>query len=135
MGCWAIDSFGNDSAADWLIDLIESNDLSLVHEAVARVLASEGYLDSPDATDALAAVEVVVAALGRPTDAAQSEPELLEWIARVKPQPDSQLVSDSLQAIDRILAPESELRELWEDTEDYNDWQAEVTKLQSRLLV
>ena len=135
MGCWAIGSFGNDSAADWLCDLMETSDLSLVQETIARVLAADGYLDSPDATDALAAVEVVAAALGRPTAEAENEPELLEWIARIKPSPDARLVSDSQKAIDRILAPESELRELWEDTEDFSDWQAEVTGLRSRLQV
>ena len=135
MGCWAIGSFGNDSAADWLIDLAKTSDLSLVRETIARALVAEEDLDSPDATDALAAIEVVVAALGRPTTEAQNEPELLEWIARVKPSPDAKLVSDAQQAIDRILGPESELRELWEDTDDFSDWQAEVTDLRSRLQV
>ncbi|MGR4877816.1 DUF4259 domain-containing protein [Pseudoxanthomonas sp. LARHCG66] len=135
MGCWAIGSFGNDSAADWLIDLTKTSDLSLVRETIARALVAEEYLDSPDATDALAAIEVVVAAIGRPTTEAQNETELLEWIARVKPSPDAKLVSDAQQAIDRILGPESELRELWEDTEDFSDWQAEVTDLRSRLQV
>ena len=135
MGCWAIGSFGNDSAADWLCDLLETSDLSLVQETITRVLAADGYLDSPDATDALAAIEVVAAALGRPTAEAENEPDLLEWIARIKPSPDPRLVSDSQKAIDRILAPESELRELWEDTEDFSDWQAEVTGLRSRLQV
>src|SRR5690606_3171321 len=120
MGCWAIGSFGNDSAADWLIDLAKTSDLSLVRETIARALVAEEDLDSPDATDALAAIEVVVAALGRPTTEAQNEPELLEWIARVKPSPDAKLVSDAKQAIDRILGPESELRELWEDTDDFS---------------
>ncbi|WP_368565806.1 DUF4259 domain-containing protein [Pseudoxanthomonas sp. UTMC 1351] len=133
MGCWAIGSFGNDSAADWLGDLRETSDLSLVRETIARVIAADGYLDSPDATDALAAIEVVAAALGRPTPEAESEPELLEWIARVKPSPDTTLISDAQQAIDRILGPESELRELWEDTEDFSDWRAEVTGLRSQL--
>ena len=135
MGCWAIGSFGNDSAADWLFDLMKTADLSLVRETIGRALMTDGYLESPDATDALAAIEVVAAALGRATEEAENEPELLEWIARVKPAPDAKLVSDAQRAIDRILAPESELRELWEDTEDFSDWQAEVAGLRSRLQV
>ena len=135
MGCWAIGSFGNDSAADWLADLTERSDLSLVRETIARVVAADGYLDSPDATDVLAAVEVVAAALGRPTADAENETELMEWIARVKLSPDAKLVADAQLAIDRVLGPESELRELWEDTEDFSAWQAEVTGLRSRLQV
>ncbi|HSX64726.1 MAG TPA: DUF4259 domain-containing protein [Pseudoxanthomonas sp.] len=135
MGCWAIGSSGNDSAADWLGDLTATSDLSLVRATIARVLTADGYLDSPDATDALAAIEVLAAALGRPTAEAANQPELLEWIAQVKPSPEAKLVSDAQQAIDRILGLDSELRELWEDTEDFGDWQAEVRDLRSRLQV
>ncbi|MEA9554841.1 DUF4259 domain-containing protein [Xanthomonas nasturtii] len=135
MGCWGIGSFDNDTAADWVCDLTEAGDLSLVREAIAAVLATDSDVDSTDATTALAAIEVIVAALGRPTAEALDEPDVVEWIDRVKPLPDAQLTSDAAQAIDRILGPTSELRELWEDTDDFNEWQAEVRGLRSRLQI
>lgn len=133
MGCWGIGSFENDTAADWVCDLTETGDLSLVREAVAAVLAADSDVDATDATTALAAIEVIVAALGRPTAEALDEPDVVEWIARVKPLPDGRLASDAAQAIDRILGPTSELRELWEDTDASDDWQADVRGLRSRL--
>jgi len=133
MGCWAISSFGNDNAVDWLYGLTEQSDLSLVRETISQLLAEGGYLDAPYATEALAAIEVVAAALGRPTDAARAEENLMEWLDRVKPSPDASLVSDAIRAIDRILASESELRELWEETEDFSEWQADVTGLRTQL--
>jgi hypothetical protein len=133
LGCWAIDSFGNDDAADWLCDLVEQNDLGFIQETIKRVLDIDSYLEAPDAAQALAAVEVVAAALGRPTTAGQAEESLAEWVARVKPVPDLSLVSQASAAIDRILGPESELRELWEESGEFEKWEANVTDLRSKL--
>lgn len=134
MGCWAIDSFGNDDAADWLYGLAEQNDLVLVRETISQLLTADGYLDAPYATEALAAIEVVAAALGRPTAAARANKDLMGWIARVKPLPEQSLVADAVRAVDRILAPESELRELWEDTDEFIEWQADVASLREQLV-
>ncbi len=135
MGCWAIDSFGNDDAADWLGDLTEAMDLSPARRTVSALLSEDGYLDAPFSTEALAAIEVVAAALGRPTVTAQSQAKLMTWIAKVKPVADTSLVFDSARAIERILGPESELRELWEETDEFGEWQANVEQLRSALMV
>jgi hypothetical protein len=133
MGCWAIESFGNDTAADWLAELVSRNDLGLVRDAIGEVLGAQGYMDAPYATEGLAAIEVVAAALGRPTPSAQAEEELMSWVAKVQPTVEPELVTQALAALDRILGPESELRELWEDTEDFADWQADVAALRAKL--
>ena len=133
MGTWAIDSFGNDDAADLLGDLTEQSDLAPVREAIARVLESDGYVEAPDAQQCLAACEVLAVALNRPSSAARAEEELMAWIARVKPAPDAAIVSQAANAIDRVLAHGSELRELWEESEEFADWQADVVGLRARL--
>ena len=135
MGCWAIDSFGNDDAADWLGDLTEAEDLSPARRTVSALLSEDGYLDAPFSTEALAAIEVVAAALGRPTVTAQSQAKLMTWIARVKPVADTSLVSDSARAIERILGPDSELRELWDETDEFGEWQSNVEQLRSALMI
>ena len=40
MGTWGIGSFDNDDAADFMIDVLDSGDLALVHEALDNVLTS-----------------------------------------------------------------------------------------------
>jgi hypothetical protein len=134
MGCWAIGSFGNDDAADWLYDLAEQNDLSLVKKTITQLLLVDGYLDASYATEALAAIEVIAAALSRPTATARANEDLMGWIARVKQLPEQSLVADAIRAVDRILAPESELRELWEDTDEFVAWQADVADLRAQLV-
>ena len=124
MGAWGIGSFDNDNACDWLLDLIEGEDLAPLRAAIAQVLADDDYLDSDVAVEALAAIEVLAATLGRPTAAITDEDDLQAWLARLQPPADTALVREALRAIDRILAPESELRELWEETDDYDDWRA-----------
>lgn len=133
MGAWGIGSFDNDHASDWLLDLIEGEDLAPMRAAIAQVLAEDGYLDSDLAVEALAAIEVLAATLGRPTLAIEDETEFQAWLTRLQPQGDPSLVPEALRALERILAPDSELRELWEETEDYEDWCADVARLRSHV--
>ncbi|MGO1001715.1 DUF4259 domain-containing protein [Lysobacter sp. CA196] len=133
MGAWGITTFDNDDAADWLADLSDHQSLALVRETIAAALDAEDYLEAPEAATALAACELIAAAIGRPSATARKQETLTHWIAHRKPSPDAALIADALRAIDRVLGPESELRELWEETEDYAAWQADVAQLRSRL--
>ena len=63
-------SFVNDDTADWLCDLAEQNDLSLVRETISRLLSEDGYLDTPYATEELAAIEADNAFVAGATPAA-----------------------------------------------------------------
>lgn len=133
MGTWAIHSFGNDDAMDLVGDLVEHEDLGPVQEAIARAASATDYLEAPDAQMGIAACEIIATALGRACPAAQKEEELSAWIVRVNPSPAPEVVSQGLQAIDRILGPGSELRELWEQSPYFGDWQANVKDLRARL--
>jgi hypothetical protein len=58
MGTWSVEPFGNDDAVDWADELKESNDPSLVQEAIDAVLAvGDEYLEAPDAAVAVAAID------------------------------------------------------------------------------
>lgn len=133
MGTWGIGSFENDDAADFMIDLLDSGDLSLIREVLDNVLTSTEYVEAPDAALAIVAAEVAAAALGRATRAAQQEAGLADWLARIRPTIDDDLRQQAVNALRRILAEHSELRELWEDTEEFRDWQATVTDLDQLL--
>lgn len=133
MGAWGFGSFENDDAGDFLGDLTDSGDLALIREAIDNVLTSTEYVEAPDACMAIVAAEVVAAALGRPTLAAQQEEELTRWLSRIRPRIDTGLAAQARDALARILAPNSELRELWEETDDLSDWQASVLELDRQL--
>ncbi|PPJ42284.1 MULTISPECIES: DUF4259 domain-containing protein [unclassified Pseudoxanthomonas] len=133
MGTWGIGSFENDDAADFMIDALKSGDLSLLGEVFDNVLTSTEYVEAPDATVAIVAAEIVAAAQGCPTPAAQQEGRLAEWLARIRPTIDAALATQARDALARILAEHSELRELWEDTDDFHAWQASVIELGQHL--
>ena len=130
MGAWGIGHFENDDAGDWVWELEDARSLEPVVAAIAAVEAATDYLEAPDATIALAAAETIAAALGKP---APDLPDSVAAVVSVLPHaPDSKLVSRARAAVERI-ATESELRELWEETEDFAAWQAKVSDLIQRL--
>lgn len=133
MGTWGIGSFENDDAADFMIDVLDSGDLSLIREVLDNVLTSTEYVEARDAALAIVAAEIATAALGRATLAAQQEAGLADWLARIRPTIDDNLRQQAVNALRRILAEHSELRELWEDTGDFQDWQATVMDLEQQL--
>lgn len=133
MGAWGFESFENDDAADFLADITESGDSSLLREVLDNVLTSTEYLEAPDASQAIVAAEIIAAALGRPTIAAEKKEPLRQWLAQIRPEIDPELVAAASAALTRILATNSELRELWEDSEEFPEWQASVTELLQQL--
>ena len=138
MGAWGWGSFENDEALDWVLDLEQSKALSVINGALDAILDSDDdYLDATDCSMALAAAETVAALAGRP------EPSLPEEVARwvqhrqtessqEGPLVDESLTTKARQAVEAILS-ESELLELWEETDEFDRWQATVTDLLERL--
>lgn len=135
MGAWGHTTFENDDAADWVDELGDHQSLALVRETIAAVLELEPdeELDLSLSGAALAASELIAAAIGRPSGAARRQQDLMIWISKMRPSPDAALIADALSAIDRILGPQSELRQLWEETDDYAAWREDVGQLRARL--
>jgi hypothetical protein len=136
MGTWAVDAFGNDYAQDWAEDLHETSNLDAVEDTLNTVLDSGAELEAPFAAEALAAIEVLARLQGKGGPRSEDSAAVDEWVeARkgkaVKPRAD--LAAKAAQAIERILASDSELRQLWEDSEHYADWRASVEDLRARL--
>lgn len=133
MGAWGSGSFENDDAADFLSDLMDGKDLAPVRDVLQTVLKVGGYLEAQDASQAIAAAEVLAAAAGRPTVAAQRKSKLCEWLARYQPPVDPRLLANAVQALDRIVGEGSELKELWEDAGTASEWIEAVETVRSKL--
>jgi len=132
MGAWSHEPFGNDAACDWAYGLDERRDFSLVAEAIQNVLDSgTGYLDSDLASEAIAATEVLAKALGRGTQTDAYTEKLDTWVKSISAQPSSDLLSNAHTALTRILGQDSELKELWEESDDFGSWESSIKALQS----
>ncbi len=134
MGAWSHEPFGNDDAADWIAQLEEQKDLGLVESTLDAVLAVGGdYLEAPEASEAVAAAEVVARLRGRPgSDGADAE-AIDAWAAKVKPQASPALIAKARRALDRVLTEPSELMEFWDESDAAAAWRASVEDLKARL--
>jgi hypothetical protein len=132
MGAWSHEPFGNDDANDWAYGLDEAKDLALIESALDKVLESEGYLEAPQASEAVGAVEVIAKLLGRGTQSDAYTEKIDEWVNRVGLKPSSSLLAKASRTLDRILSDDSELRELWQE-EGTGDWESSIANLKKAI--
>lgn len=135
MGTWAVDAFGNDYAQDWAEDLHETSNLDAVEDTLNIVLDAVGELEAPFAAEALVAIEVLARLQGKGGASTEDSVAVDEWVAARKPKakPRADLADKAARALDRIAGDDSELRQLWQESEHYSDWQAAIADLRNRL--
>lgn len=136
MGTWSVDAFGNDYAQDWAEDLAQVSNLEALENTLDTALAStEHGLEAPFAAEALVAIEVLARLQGKGGTSSEDSAAVDAWVAARKPKARlrSDLAAKAEQVLTLVLAPASELRQLWEDSEHYADWTASVSDLQARL--
>jgi hypothetical protein len=133
MGAWGHLAFDNDTANDWAYGLDEVDDLSLVEAAFDEVegVGAE-YLDQDVACNALSACEVLARLLGHPGYTNAHTEKVDQWVAAHNLKPSPALLKRASAAIDRILANNSELRDLWEE-DDGDAWRKSVEDLRARM--
>lgn len=130
MGAWGTGSFENDTALDWLFVLEKAKDLTCLWQATEAVFGAD-YLDSDVASEALVAIELAAGLKGKPN---QELPEEVEaWLNDNTQELPSNYYVRAVAALDKITGEESELKELWEESESYQEWLAEISDLKIRL--
>jgi hypothetical protein len=132
MGAWDASVFGNDDAADWAGDLVDADQEQLVADALARAAGPAGteYLEATEGAEALAAAEVVAAAAGAPTDVSPYNERALAWASGRAGL--VELIPVAIRAVDRVVANDSELAELWAEAGD-PAWLKAADDLRERL--
>jgi hypothetical protein len=132
MGAWGADSFENDDASDWLADFCEGPETEATSAALSTVseMAVADYLEAPDCCVAIAAAEVVAAQKGAPNASLNDEAKIC--LKTLESKADRGLVSLALKALERIKT-NSELKELWDESENPAEWYQAVGNLESRL--
>jgi hypothetical protein len=128
MGAWSHEPFGNDDASDWALELEDATDLSYIEAALDAVLDADGYVEAPEASCAIAAVEVIAKLLGKGTQSDADTEKVDEWVKRVRAKPPRPLLEKAQRALDRIRGEDSELNELWQEA-DAAEWEASLEAL------
>ncbi len=133
MGAWSEETFGNDSACDWIGGFVENPGLAAIREAVDAVLYCDDYLDSGEACDCLAACEVIARLQGRWGVRDSYSEDLDRWVEAHPMSVPEDLKDAADLAIEKILGSNSELRELWDDGGRNEKWHAAINNLRERL--
>lgn len=123
-------SFENDDASDWVYELTESNGTELLSEAFA-VVEKTDFADAPDCCIALAAAEVVAAAKGKPSS--DLPDEVRTWLENQDHMDGFKKLDKRAAKVAKKVQAKSELRDQWEESDDWHNWQMAVEGLLKRL--
>ncbi len=129
MGTWDVGPFDNDTAADisyTLDEAVADARAGIILGTLTRVIDTAGYLEAPEAEEAVAAAALVAAQCpeGEPTDPVYGPEE---------PLPDLTGLRDlALQALDRVMTVPSELMDLWDESNGA-PWRTHIRNLRNVL--
>jgi hypothetical protein len=134
MGAWGHLNFENDTALD-LVYEIEEKGADRIKTAIEAINSREedGFLDSDLCSEALAAIEYIAAVKDKASEDFPEDAE--EWLTPANKESllaIRDLIKKSTQAIDRIKH-NSELKDLWEETEDFEGWNKVLDGLVARI--
>ncbi len=132
MGTWSVHAFGNDEAADFAIELSEVDDLELIHSALEDVITADEYLEAPEADRGVAAAAVLALLNGQEVPGPADE-AVTAWVKRQSPKPAPVLFTQAQAVIDRVLSENSELQELWAESDEYEAWRNGLLDIQTAL--
>ncbi|MCB2410780.1 DUF4259 domain-containing protein [Hymenobacter lucidus] len=130
MGTWGYYNFDNDAAADFAEDFRDNHSEAVLYEALATAAEEEGSLEADEASEALAAAEIVAAILGKP--AREFPADLIPVIVKLDAAESEDLRELATEAVEAILK-KSALQELWAGKDDYQNWQQLQHELLERL--
>lgn len=126
MGAWGPGSFENDDALDWAAEL-DGLDVPAVEQALRTACEATPGLES--SSIGIAAAAVVAAAIDGRAD--ELPPELRDWTLARRPAL-AGLRDDARDAL-RSIRSDSELRDLWAESDDLDAWTSVVDALIARL--
>jgi hypothetical protein len=130
MGAWGTGPFENDDVLDWLPEWEDADDLTPARLAVMEAVLADEYLEAPEASRAVAAAEIIAASRGAGSAAL---PEgVSQWLRAHPDAADADDADAAGRAIDRVLADNSELNELWDEAGDPT-WAEGLRDIRDRL--
>jgi len=131
-----ISNFDTEVASEFITE-ISMNGYGLIGIAIERLLDEDIRASLTECEEAIVASEMVAAAIGNPSIAFPED--ATEWLAMYLPKGSLEnievckLAVSAADAIDKIMA-DSELRDLWDENPDFDEWFQLQVDLQKRIL-
>jgi hypothetical protein len=131
MGAWGTKPFEDDETLDWLDDLMEQRKPG---EFLKECLDLEGidYLEHQQCAGVLGTAVILDALVN---GAREDLPDAArEWVEENRKLAVKPLVPMAIAGLDRLLADDSELHELWRENDKlYPEWKSRITRVRDRL--
>lgn len=113
MGAWGTGPFDNDIASDWASDLDDAVDVTAFVRETCQAVSTTEYVEAGDGSQVVAAAAWLASALpgGRPVEPHYGP-------TRAVPGSLPALATLVAPALERVLAEDSEWRELWDEADE-----------------
>ena len=131
MSSWGVGTFDDDIACDWLEDLFESDPVAFLWHCLD--LSGHEYLEHLACVGVVCSAEIVLGLCAEP------RPDLPDavyaWLNRHGSVSGEVFLPATLSGLRRVVGPNSEMRERWEDHADWRDnWKSAMSDLERRLV-
>jgi hypothetical protein len=83
--------------------------------------------------EAIAAIEVIAKRLGKGTQSDVYTEKVDQWLETISEQPSDDVLSLAKRVLERIVADDSELKELWLESDEYELWLGNIQQLNDAL--
>ena len=88
-------------------------------------------LEAPDAEEAIASIEVIAKLLGKGSQSDAYTEGVDAWVKASRHKPGPALLQKARRVLERIMSKDSELLELWEESDDAAAWEASMANLRA----
>ena len=129
MGSWGPGTFEDDIACDWLEDLHESDPIAFFAHCLD--LGDLQYVEFLACVGVVCTAEIVHSLICEPR--AGLPEAAYEWLEENQRLDVVPLIPDTIAGLHRVLGPESEMHEMWEDSGNLHVWEAKTSDLLRRL--
>ena len=130
MGPWGIGTFEDEIACDWLEDLHDSDPVAFLWHCLA--LTGLGYLEHLAGIGVICSAEIIHGLCDHPRPGL---PEAaFQWLRSHRQIDATALLPQAISGMRRVLGPDSELWERWQDHDEWRDqWWRHAADLLERL--
>ncbi len=137
MGTWGIKNFDNETASDFVYEILEG-DHNIIHDTLNRAyqIGNQTCMNAQICEQALVVMEFLAGANGNPSLELFTEAQL--WLRKNDPfgnlssKEKHQVLEKAIDVLKHITG-NSELKSLWERSGEYEKWLVVQNRLEDRL--
>lgn len=137
MGAWGYKNFENDTALDFLEDISETKNKRMIYKIFDETMDESGFLEATTCSEALAAAEMIC--LITEGDLEVLPTSVIDWykngvgLFKKKVNFSSAELKKAACVVEKIIS-DSELKDLWSESDDFSEWKQVNEELVNRLL-